>query len=293
MCQDHSCSANFAKNAIKGFKGDVFHTHHPEGMVIACIDGREAAGRILKLEKDTIRMTEIAAAIPPLDRAPVNTRAKFGFRALKKIRNIFILGHSFCGGAQTCLAYPTVEEAPEDAKDIVQSVIDIGVDLPRLKSAFTKASEGSEVHAANLLARHLVLVSLQNTMTYQAIDQSIRENRLDIVPLYHRMKQETGEVSELERFDVSSGRWFPAHQAEHTHMCSRPNNCMSCETCHATIDGALTWVPSKVMDANGKIEEIYLPSHTRTHVAERREKYQPDMAKYLKALPAVEIPFIR
>lgn len=261
-------------------------------MVITCIDGREGGGKHLKFTKDTVRVTEIAVAIPPYQSAPSSMKAKFGFLSLKGISQIFLKGHSFCGGAQVCMQYPTPEEAPEDAKDIVRLVSETGIDLPRLNKAFMAAAEGDSVHASNMLARHLVVASLQNIMTYPAIDQKIREGVLDVVPLYHRLQQGTNRQSELERFDVAVGRWVSTKDSSLPHMCARPNNCQACTTCHSTIEGALTWVPTKVMDAEGIVSSIEIPRHTRTHILSNRNKYQPRMAAHVNLLPDAERAFV-
>lgn len=279
-----------AKAAIEGFNGSVFGAHKPHSMCVACIDGRERGGGNFKYDDNAIRVTEIAAVIPPYEIAPHNTRAKFSFRKLKGVSTIKVVGHSFCGGAQTAIAHPRVDEAPDnEVADIVQSLADSGADLPRLRDAFIKACEGNTVYAANLLSRHLVLVSLDNISGYPHINEQIISRQLDVIPLYHMLKEGTGEPSHLERFDVARQRWIKIEQSLITNMCERPDNCESCSTCHATIEKSLSWVPVESVNDNGGVEMVDVPFHIARLIEERRSFYQPRL-DVLKKTKTAEHP---
>lgn len=275
MCDDHG---HPALRALRGFAARSFDPHHPEIMCVTCIDGRERGGGNFGFQDNAIRVTEIAAVIPPYEMAPHNTRAKFSFRKLKGVGTIKVTGHSFCGGAQTAIAYPLLEDAPDDeVRDIVQSLHDSGADIPRLRESFLKACEGNVRHAANLLSRHLVLVSLDNISGYPHINSQIMNRQLDVIPLYHMMKEGTGEPSHLERYDVAHKRWVNLQDDAITNMCNRPDNCNSCDSCHSTISDSLKWVFIEAANENNQIESVEVPFHIARLISERREFYQPKL----------------
>lgn len=267
--------------AIEGFNSRAFQPHHPEIMCITCIDARERAGGNFAFEDNAVRITEISAVIPPYESAPHNTRAKFSFRKMKNISVIKLSGHSFCGGAQIAIAHPDLSQAPDcETRDIVQSLADSGADLPRLRDSFMAACEGNAVHAANLLSRHLVLVSLQNVSGYPYINEQVMSNNLDLLPFYHMLKENSGEDSQLERYDVARKSWISVPDEVATHMCDRPDNCGSCTSCTSTIDASLTWAPVEAL-VNGGIELVEVPFHVSRLIRERRETFQPGLHRYL------------
>jgi carbonic anhydrase len=284
-------SKQAAIRALTGFNQRAFKPHHPEIMCVTCIDGRERAGGNFAFEDEAVRVTEIAAIIPPYENAPANTRAKFSFTKMKNISVIKLTGHSYCGGAQIVTAYPHVDQAPNDEiRDIVQSIADSGADLPRLRDSFMAACEGNVSHAANLMSRHLVLVSLKNASGYPHVNAQIIADNLDMVAFYHMLKEGSGETSHLERYDVGRKVWVSLPEEVSTHMCDRPDNCASCITCHATIDSSLAWSPVEALvDEDIKIVEV--PFHIARLLRERRENYQPGLHQQLqqRALECIPI----
>lgn len=266
-------------DTIKGFHARPFDPHAPEIMCVTCIDGRERGGGNFQYNDNALRVTEIAAVIPPYDNAPYNTRAKFSLRKLKNVSTIQIVGHSFCGGAQTAIAYPDVHNTPDpEIRDIVQSLAESGADIPRLRHAFMLSCEGNASHAANLLSRHLVLVSLHNISSYPHINQQIMNRQLDVIPLYHMLKEGTGENSHLDRYDVARKRWLNiGSSAVIPNMCERPKNCSDCSSCNDTIEGSLKWVPVEYSNDNNDIEAVEVPFHIAQLISERRAFFQPQL----------------
>lgn len=270
-----------ALRAVEGFNARAFTAHHPEIMCITCIDGRERAGGLFDFDDNAVRVTEIGAVIPPYETAPHNTRAKFSFRKMKGISTIQLNGHSFCGGAQTVIAFPDLDQIEDpEVRDVVQSIADSGADLPRLRDAFLKACEGDASHAANLLSRHLVLVSLDNISGYPYINDQIVDKKLDVLPLYHDLKEGSGALSELERYDVALQMWSTTSLTPATHMCDRPNDCGNCSSCHATIETSWHWAPVLAL-VDGKVEMVEVPRHIATLLEQKRDMFQPGLHKAL------------
>lgn len=264
--------------AVKSFKPRCDHSaHHPEVGIIICVDARLRAGEHHDYGDKALRFTKIAAVIPPYDRAPVSTRAEFSLAKLKDVDCLAVEGHSFCGGAQTAYAYPDPKDTQdEDIRLIVESVAESGADLPTLRDAFRAACEGNDVKGSNLLARHLVVQSVQNLSAYPGVNQKIIENTLDVVPLYHLLKQDKpGELSHLERYDVAHQRWIRADE-DHvvTNMCARPHGCAQCVTCHHTIERSMQWVEHPIADN----KTVLLPQHIAGLLRERMGYYQPRLA---------------
>lgn len=271
-----------ALSALAGFNGRTFEAHHPDIVCVTCIDAREKAGGHFDFGDNAVRVTEIAAVIPPYRDAPYTMRAKFSFAKIKNVSTIKINGHSFCGGAQAAIANPDLALITDlEVRDIVHSVTVSGIDLPRLTKAFTRACEGNTIQAANLLSRHLTLVSLDNASQYPNVNSRIMEGKLDMVPLYHDLKEGTGEVSHLERFDVALQEWINVADDVAAHMCDRPEGCGACASCHSTIETSLRWAPLTGL-VDGKVEIVEVPAHLARLIQTRRQEYQPRMAEYLK-----------
>lgn len=265
-----------ARKAIQQFSGGFFTKHHPDQMWCGCIDGREKAGGNFDYENNTIRVTEIAAAFPPYEKAPRTIRSKFSFRKIKGVSVIKVNGHSDCGGAQTVIAYPDANLAPdEETADIVLGIADTGADLPRLREAFVLACEGDEWQAANLMSRHIVLESVDRISGYPHINDGIMGGTLDLIPLYHDLKRGSGIRSHLERYDVAKKIWVPTAQSAITNMCERPHDCKACESCHTTIADSLRWVFVDVSTAPGQTSRIEVPQHIASLLESHRHVYQP------------------
>ncbi len=257
------CGKPFARHAIANFSGQIVEPHDPQIMCITCIDGREKAGGNFAFGNNAIRVTEIAAVIPPYEHAPNNTRAKFSFRKLKEVSVIQVTGHSFCGGAQTAIAFPDVDNPPdEEVRDIVQSLADSGADIPCLCAAFLNACEGDASNAANLLSRHLVLVSLDNISRYPHVHHQIEDGKLETLALYHEMNQSTGKRSHLERFDFETQEWVKAGSNAFAHVWKG-------------VGPSLDWVKTPYMQENGQVGEVALPSHIAGHVKRHMAQFQP------------------
>lgn len=276
-------------SAIEQFKGAIFGKHHPVGACFTCVDGREEAGGYLPLGDSVhvLRFTEFAGIVPKYEHAGHAMKGKLSFRKLKDIPIIKIIGHSSCGAAQLVIEHPDSSAAPDDdVRNIVLTIEDSGADLPKLRDAFMKACEGNKAHAADLLSRHLVVVSLKNISEYPHINDQIMTNQLDVVPLYHILKEESGEPSHLERFDVAHQRWFKINEEFVPNMCDRPNDCNACESCYETIDKSLSWEPVDCIDNQGMIGSVMVPFHIAGLLKEHRAIYQPGLDAALPTLPA-------
>lgn len=273
-------------SAIEQFRGSVFGKHHPIGACFTCVDGREEAGGYLPLEDDihVLRFTEFAGIVPKHENSSHAMRGKLSFRKLKGVPIINIIGHSSCGAAQLVIDHPDSSISPDDdVRNIVLSIEDSGANLPKLCDAFMRACEGDAFHAANLLSRHLVVVSLNNISAYPHINDQIMNNQLDVVPLYHMLKEDTGVPSHLERFDVAHQRWFRVDEQFTPNMCDRPDNCGSCHSCHTTIEKSLSWTEIDYVDEMGKISQVMVPYHIARLIDEQRALYQPNLHEVLSA----------
>lgn len=267
--------------AIEQFQGAVFGKHHPVGACFTCVDGREEAGGYLPLGDSVhvLRFTEFAGIIPTYENAGHALKGKLSFRKLKDIPIIKIIGHSSCGAAQLVIDHPDSFTAPdEDIRNIVLTIEDSGADLPRLRDAFMKVCEGNKSHAADLLSRHLVVVSLANISEYPHINDQIMTQQLDVVPLYHLLKEESGEASHLERFDVAHQRWYRVDESFVPNMCERPDDCGSCGSCYETIDKSLSWAPVEYANDQGQIDSVMVPFHIAGLLKEHRAIYQPQLS---------------
>lgn len=270
MCNQQDNGRTLSRHAIDHFKGAPHAPHHPKSALIACVDGRVGGGGHLGIDGSdaVLRFTGFGGVVPAYANASDDFKAKVAFMMLKGVDSVMIEAHSFCGAAQAALAYPDPNKSPTDLQLVVRSIAATGADLPRLNKALREVCEGNEEKAANLLSRHLAVLSLQNFSAYPGVGDKIVRGELDVTALYYALRQNTGEESYLEHFDVTTGEWELTTTATRnpqksvTHLCTRPFNCAACVSCHDTLGGKLGWVPHPV--ANGRM--ILLPHDISTHL---------------------------
>ncbi|MEO8926001.1 MAG: carbonic anhydrase [Caulobacteraceae bacterium] len=146
----------------------------PATLVVACSDSRVDPQTVFGAGPgEMFIVRNIAGLVPPYqpDGAYHGTSAalEYGVRVLK-VPRLIVLGHAQCGGVKAM-----VEGAPEEARDFVQSWMEIA------RPAMAPVPDG--LAHAEVLAHYedeVVRVSLANCLTFPWIAEAVAAGRLEL-----------------------------------------------------------------------------------------------------------------
>lgn len=213
------------------------HPHHPDTIFIGCVESRVAANKVLHYEVGhVLQHKPVAAVIPSFEKASDELKEKMAFRRLKGIKNIIVMGHSDCGGAQAATAVPHPDLTVDNPLHIVAHAAHrSGLDIPHLVQKFTAHCCGNTKAAGDELAKAIVVQGLRNLMGYpgiaphKTVEDEIMQGGLNVVGLFFRL-----DTQKIDIYDVAKGVWRPLEHAE-PHFCAKANNCVGC-SCIGRID---------------------------------------------------------
>lgn len=282
-----------ANKALKNFNGKIFGEHNPEYLWCGCADGREEGGHHLGLDGHTLLAAVPGAAFPyykDLDELD----GTISLAALKGVSVIFVNGHSDCAAAKAGIAYPDPSLAPDDKiEHIIKGLLHAGVDLPRLKESLELVCEHNSMNAANLLARHMALNSVDHISMYPGVEDALMRDRLDLIPVFHDLRAGTGLPSRMERYDSGRQTWVDVTADPLTNMCERPHHCLGCKGCHVSIEDSLNWVHIPAWTADGQTTMAEVPVHIAGLLKEFPEMYQPKLYRDMQARGEVRSVYVR
>lgn len=157
----------------------------PEALVIACCDSRNDPALLLQSKPgDLFVVRNVAAIVPPYqpDDNYHGTSAAIEFAVKElKVKDIIVIGHAMCGGVQAL-----AERGKGDSKfEFLTQWISIG------EKACAKVDQ-SHPHATVeqrqcALEKEVILVSLENLMTFPWIRQGVEEGRITMHGWYFDM----------------------------------------------------------------------------------------------------------
>ena len=170
----------------------------PETLIIACSDSRVDPAMITNsLPGELFVVRNVAAIVPPykIDDQHHGTSAaiEFAVKSLK-VKHIIVLGHSFCGGVH---ALSEIEKTAENFEFISQWMKIGSPALHAVEAELKNASPGIKQTA---LEQAVVLVSMNNLMTFPWIAAAVGKGELDIHGWYFQIK--TGQ---LKHYDTATG----------------------------------------------------------------------------------------
>lgn len=189
------------KNLLKGYK--AFHHEHfagdgtlygelvengqkPETLVIGCCDSRSDPALLTKAQPGELFVVRnVAALVPPYksDRQHHGTSAaiEFAVRGLK-VKHAVVLGHSLCGGVRALALRETLTESYE----FIDPWMDIGAEAR--EAVETELRGETEETRLIALEQALVLVSLNNLMTFPWVAEAVRAGHLQLHGWYFDLR---------------------------------------------------------------------------------------------------------
>lgn len=172
----------------------------PQTMVVACCDSRVMMTDVFGAEAgEFFEHRNIANLVPPCtpDGRQHGTSATIEFAVtVLKVRHLIVMGHSGCGGVESCHALHAGDatRAPR-ADSFVGRWLDILA--PSVKAI---AEQGMDRDATlRALEHQTVLVSLRNLMTFPFVARAVAEGTLDL----HGVWKDIGDVK-LSYYDGST-----------------------------------------------------------------------------------------
>jgi carbonic anhydrase len=199
---------HIAEDEAKAMKS----AQQPDAFLICCIDSRFQPDKALDYGPGVaLEYRPIAAVVPPPAEADEALLARMAFRRLKDVRNIIIVAHSDCGGAQASINLPNPDPKGGGDLDLVaRETHRTGLDVPKLSAEFLKASGGDARAAGNLLAREVAVQSYKNLLEYKGRDgfatiaDEVKAGEAKIALLYYDL-----ETLSVEQYDLAKGAWVP------------------------------------------------------------------------------------
>jgi len=158
----------------------------PETLVIACSDSRTDPAIITGSQPGEMFVVRNVAAIVPPYRHDTNHHGtsaaiEFAVKTLK-VKHIVILGHSMCGGIQALAHRDTTEQEYE----FLAQWMDIAT--PARDAVEAELGDASEPIKQRALEQAVILVSLNNVMTFPWVAAKVRAGELQIHGWYFDLK---------------------------------------------------------------------------------------------------------
>lgn len=154
------------------------HGQQPKTMMVACCDSRVDPSVILQCDPGELFITRnVANIVPPyeqdLTQHGTSAALEFGICYLN-VKHLIILGHSNCGGMHALL-----NSAALDQNDFISRWVSL------IKVSPTD-------NDTDTLAKHALLFSYQNCLTFPWIKERLKNNLLEIHLWFFDIK--TGEI---------------------------------------------------------------------------------------------------
>jgi len=192
------------KNLIAGYKS--FLSEHrslfkqlaqgqaPDTLVISCSDSRTDPALITRSNPGEMFVVRNVAGIVPPYKADTNHHGtsaaiEFAVKTLK-VKHIVVMGHSGCGGIQALADRETARQKYE----FLAQWVDIGA--PALATVEQQMHDAPPALRQRALEQSVILISLENLMTFPWIKQAVDNGEIDMHGWYLDI-----QASELLAYD--------------------------------------------------------------------------------------------
>ncbi len=176
----------------------------PRAMIISCCDSRVHATSIFGADQGEFFIhRNIANLVPPFQpdgqQHGTSAAVEYAVRALK-VGHLIVLGHSNCGGVQSCY-----EMCSGQAPELEEKTSFVGSWLEILRPACeTLIETGNDEDRIRLLEKQAVLTSLENMMTFPFLKDAVEKEELSL----HGLWTDIG-AGGLEAYDSHANRFVP------------------------------------------------------------------------------------
>ncbi|MEZ0262708.1 MAG: carbonic anhydrase [Alphaproteobacteria bacterium] len=178
---------NYFRSGKKLFRNLVRDGQNPDTLIIGCSDSRADPAILTNSEPgDMFVVRNVAALVPPYktDSMHHGTSAALEF-AVKQIavKHIVVMGHSMCGGIRA-LAERNITR---DQFEFLPQWVDIGA--PALEHVHKHCTHTEPDARRRALEQQVVLVSLDNLMTFPWVAERVKAKTLELHGWYFDMAE--------------------------------------------------------------------------------------------------------
>ena len=166
---------------------------HPRAMVISCCDSRVHASSIFGADSGELFIhRNIANLVPPFapngDYHGTSAAVEYAVNSLK-VAHILVLGHSQCGGIQSCmeLCEGRSIQLQEKSSFVGQwlSILKPGYDRIRDKINIPAGSFEDPAHNLKVLEEESVIISLENLLSFPFVAEAVQAGSTSLHGLWH------------------------------------------------------------------------------------------------------------
>ena len=206
---------NYFGSGKKLFKTLVRDGQNPDTLLIGCSDSRADPAILTNSEPgDMFVVRNVAALVPPYktDSMHHGTSAALEF-AVKQIavKHIVVMGHSMCGGIRALADHALTR----DQFEFLPQWVDIGTPALDHVHKNCKHTDPGDRHRA--LEQQVVLVSLDNLMTFPWVAERVKAKKLELHGWYFDMaegalmeySEKTGTFENLHKRSARSAKQLP------------------------------------------------------------------------------------
>lgn len=184
--------------------------HSPETFLICCIDSRIQPNKVFNYGAGvTLEHRPIACSVPPPDKADPDLLSRLAFRRLQEIKNIVLVCHSDCGGAQAALKVSCNDHtACDDTHAVAFAVHRSGINVHEFANDCMCDGRTDIREAGDKLAKAVGLKSLHNLMQYKGagdhatIADEIAAGDLNVMLFFYDLEHRHFEV-----YDAAQKEW--------------------------------------------------------------------------------------
>ena len=156
---------------------------HPRAMVISCCDSRVHVTSIFGAEQGEFFIhRNIANLVPPYtpdgDLHGTSAAVEYAVNFLKVV-HLIVLGHSQCGGVQSC-----ADMCSGRAPELEEKSSFVGRWMDILKPGYERVKEIDAADRERALEEQAVLISLENLMTFPFIREKVEHGTLTVHGLW-------------------------------------------------------------------------------------------------------------
>lgn len=156
----------------------------PPAMIIACCDSRVHVPSIFGADSGEFFIhRNIAALVPPFkpdaDHHGTSATIEFAVKSLR-VAQMIVIGHTHCGGVQGCH-----EMCSGHAPELEEESSFIGRWMDMLRPGYEHVQGLPEDEQIAALEREVVLVSLENLMTFPFVREAVEGEKMTLHGLVH------------------------------------------------------------------------------------------------------------
>lgn len=177
---------------------------HPRAMVISCCDSRVHVTAMFGADQGEFFLhRNIANLVPPFapdgDHHGTSAAVEYAVTALK-VAHVIVLGHSSCGGVQSC-----IDMCSGNAPELEVKTSFVGRWMEILRPGYDRIKGGAEQDVQPRdLEKEAVVVSMENLMSFPFVRDAVEAGSLTL----HGLWTDIGEGG-LEYFDPARKEFRP------------------------------------------------------------------------------------